>query len=177
MPAEGPQGIGPLYVSYPQFASQNCKFPIYQWKSPPSSNLHSNRRACPPQRGSVPAPLFSVSSAYPERSGWAHFLSALCVKSPPSSPKNQNGTVETVPPLASCYPLAAICYLSALKTPLPKNLLLIPLTPIPTPTLCALHALAKSTSLQPSSRSSHSQPATFARSLAPVPQWPGNPSD
>src|SRR5258708_7381386 len=169
MPAEGPQGIGPLYVSSPQFASQNCNFPICQWKSsppPPTSIANVG-----PQRGTLP--LCSVSSQRP-----------LCASSAPSalSPsffasKNQNGTVETVPPLAFCYPLAAICYLSALKTPLPKNLPPTPPTPSPTPIPYALRALAKSRSLQPFSRSSHSQPAAFVRSLAPVPQWPCNPSD
>jgi hypothetical protein len=169
MPAEGPQGIGPLYVSYSQFASQNCNFPICQWKSSPSPPTSIANVG--PQWGTLP--LCSVSSQRPP-----------CASSAPSAlsplrlpPKNQNGTVETVPPLASCYPLAAISYLSALKTPLPKNPPPTPLTLIPTPTLCALHALAKSRSLQPFSRSSHSQPAAFARSLAPVPQWPGNPSD
>src|SRR6267154_808886 len=46
MPAERPQGIGPLYVSYSQFASQNCIFSLPQWKSP------------------CPMPRFSVASSF-----------------------------------------------------------------------------------------------------------------
>src|SRR5260221_8787645 len=46
MPAERPQGIGPLYVSDSQFASQNCIFSQPQWKSP------------------CPMPCFSVASSF-----------------------------------------------------------------------------------------------------------------
>ncbi len=49
------------------------------------------------------------------------YLSALCVKSPlSSSHKNKNGTVETVPPSASCYLIAVICY------PSPNYILYLP---------------------------------------------------
>src|SRR5882762_5467163 len=108
MPAEGPQGIGPLYVSYPQFASQNCKFPIYQWKSsppPPTSKANVG-----PHWGKLP--LCSVSSQRPLRASSApSALSPLFLRL--QKPKRHSRNCA-----ATCFPLSARCYL---LSPRPQN--------------------------------------------------------
>src|SRR6266404_5888238 len=111
MPAEGPQGIGPLYVSYPQFASQNCKFPIYQWKSPrllqpPIANVG-------PQWGTLP--LCSVSSQRPLRASSApSALSPLFLRL--KKPKRHSRNCA-----ATCFPLSARCYLLSLCSQNPTS--------------------------------------------------------
>ena len=159
MPAERPQGIGPLYVSYPQFASQNCNFSIHQWKSPPSSSpsrcstrplgravltllcelgaLTSVLGDCPdPDRVSNLFPRFSAPALRPQR---------LCVKSSlSSSSKTKTAQSKLCRFAEPRYLIAAICYPLPSKTPLPKNPPPPPPTPIPTPSPSALHAPAKS---------------------------------
>jgi hypothetical protein len=176
MPAEGPQGIGPLYVSCPQFASQNCEFSHPQWKSPLSLPVARPPPPHPTQfAGWFLAVLlsFSDSSRRPPCSS----LCDLSVKSPlwfsPKKAKRHSRNCAAPRILLSdrCYPLS-LC----LKTPLPKNPRPTPPIPIPTPTPYAPRALAKSGSLQPFSRSSHSQAATFVLPSGLVPRWPCNPS-
>ena len=88
MPAERPQGIGPLYVSYPQFASQNCKFSRPQWKSPDPGSLFSATSACPERllrRARLPLrPPRQVPSFFHQKtkrhsqSCAAHLLPVIC---------------------------------------------------------------------------------------------------
>ena len=95
MPAEWPQGIGPLYVSYPQFASQNCNFSHPQWKS------------------SLLTALFSVPSVLLT-------LCPLCEIPSFFSPKNQTAQSKLCRWPASCSLFVAIGYLSASKPHSPK---------------------------------------------------------
>jgi len=166
MPAERPQGIGSLYVSYPQFASQNCGFSICQWKSPPPQNSRAFLGPAFQRRGG-PLPLLFLFSAPALRP------QCLCVESPiSSSPKTKTAQSKLCRSPVSCYLIAVSCYPLPLKTPLPKNPWPTPPIPPQTPSPSALHARAKSASLQRFSHSCYSQPAIFARPATPVPQWP-----